>query len=62
MEKKDQKKKKWFVLYGGKESAEGQRRKESWKMKGKWKKIMRDLQMKIKCNKVSDCKNRWTEV
>lgn len=48
-----------------KETTKGQRRRKgSWKIKGKKKKkkkkIMREQQLKMKCNIVSDCKNRQT--
>lgn len=48
----------------GKETVEVLKRKGSWKIKEriKKKKIMRELQLKIKCNIASVCKNRWTEV
>lgn len=53
-----------LYVYEGKETVEVLKRKGSWKIKEriKKKKIMRELQLKIKCNIASVCKNRRTEV
>lgn len=60
--KKEEQQKKCFVRLWGKGYCKRTKEDRKLEDEGKWKKIMRELQLKIKCNIVSDCKNRGTEV